>query len=123
MMWQQHCIVAGTISGRRQGMQTQTTPDPLWDEGISSYLRGEYDRRGVPLQMSDLQGFAVDQAVRIGDILETLFLMAIYGEWRYTDVNDTELALDEKALNALYAKGRLGTADLEAFDGRWSPAQ
>jgi len=99
----------------------QINPDPLWDEGISSFLLGEYEQRQVPLTMSDLQVFANDHAVRVGDILETLFLMAIYGEWRYTDSAGEDQTLDEDALNALYAKGRLTTADLEAFNGLWQP--
>ena len=103
-------------------MQQTIAPDPLWDEGISSYLLGEYERRQVPLSVEDLQRFAVDQAVRIGDILETLFLMSIYGEWRYTDAEGHALPLDESALNDLYSKGRLGPDDLAEFPGLWSPA-
>lgn len=98
-------------------------PDPLWDEGISSYLRGQYDMRQVPLTIDDLQLYAQDQAVRIGDILETLFLMAIYGDWRYTDANGKPQRLDEDALNELYAKGRLSQDDLAAFGGVWEPVR
>jgi len=100
----------------------QLKPDPLWDEGISSFLCGEYEQRQVPLTIDDLQSFAQEHAVRIGDILETLFLMAIYGEWQYTDAGGDEQSLDEEALNALYAKGRLAGDELKAFDGVWQPA-
>ena len=96
-------------------------PAPLWDEGISTFLYGEYDTRQRPLTIDDLQSFTVEQAVRIGDILETLFLMAIYGEWIYTDEAGVEQKLDEAALDALYAKGRLSKEDLLAFDGVWQP--
>lgn len=102
-------------------MQTAALTDPLWDEGISSFLLGEYETRARALTIDDLQGFAVERATRIGDILETLFLMAIYGEWRYTDASGTELRLDQGALDALYAKGRLKAEDLQAFAGVWSP--
>jgi len=104
-------------------MQQQTlTTDPLWDEGISSFLHVEFDKRQAPLSVQDLQRLAIENAVRIGDMLETLFLMAIYGEWRYTDTLGHDLPLDESALNDLYAKGRLGADDLEEFVGLWSPA-
>lgn len=96
--------------------------DPLWDEGISTFLYGEFEQRQTPLTIDDLQGFANDKAVRIGDILETLFLMAIYGEWIYADEQGNERQLDEKALDELYAKGRLRREDLHAFNGVWSPA-
>ncbi len=99
----------------------QIKPDPLWDEGISSFLLGEYEQRQVPLTVDDLQHFATEHTVRVGDILETLFLMAIYGEWLYIDAHGVEQQLDEEALNALYAKGRLSATDLDVFSGMWQP--
>jgi len=100
----------------------QLNVDPLWDEGISSFLLGEYEVKGEPLTISDLQGFANKQAVRVGDLLETLFLMAMYGTWNYMDENGTTKELDESALDELYARGRLEPDDLKAFDGLWMPA-
>lgn len=97
--------------------------DPMWDEGISSLLYGEYERTQKPLTMQHLREYANEHAVRIGDILETLFLMGIYGAWTYTDESGAEQKLDEDALNALYAKGRLEEADLAAFPGLWQPAE
>ena len=97
--------------------------EPLWDEGISSLLFGEHERLQRPLTMEDLRGYANEHAVRIGDILETLFLMGIYGEWNYTNEEGESQTLDEDALNALYAKGRLEDSDLEAFPGVWEPAE
>lgn len=101
----------------------QLMPEPLWDEGISSFLNGEYEKTQQPLRSPDLQKFAKEHAVRVGDILETLFLMAIYGEWVYTDEEGSEKLLDENMLNALYAKGRISAEDLDEFDGLWSPKQ
>lgn len=94
---------------------------PLWDEGISLFLNGEHDKRQEPFSMEDLRGFANENAIRIGDILETLFLMSIYGEWKFTNTDGVEQELDEDALNELYAKGRLSDEDLKAFDGLWQP--
>ena len=102
-------------------MRQQSDPAPLWDEGISSFLHGEYAAHGRPLTLEDLQGYAAEHAVRIGDILETLFLMAIYGAWRFTDADGVARELDEDALNELYAKGRLAPSDLDAFAGEWAP--
>ena len=106
----------------RPPMQIPASNDPLWDEGIASFLLGEYEARGEPLSIDDLQRFAIDNATRVGDILETLFLMAIYGEWRYTDAGGEALTLDQAALDELYSKGRLGEDDLAAFSGVWTPA-
>ncbi|MFK7889974.1 MAG: hypothetical protein AB8B63_04110 [Granulosicoccus sp.] len=99
----------------------QIEPDPLWDEGISSYLKGEFEKKQGPLTIEDLQHFACERAVRIGDLLETLFLMAIYGAWSYCDENGDEQELDTFALDDLYAKGRIGPDDLKDFQGVWSP--
>ncbi len=97
--------------------------EPLWDEGIAALLDSEYARLQKPLTMADLRSHAIEHAVRIGDILETLFLMGIYGDWKYTDEDGVEQTLDEDALNALYAKGRLEESDLAAFPGLWLPAE
>ena len=102
-------------------MRQQSEPAPLWDEGISSFLYGEYERSGEPLSLEQLQRYASEHAVRIGDILETLFLMAIYGTWSYTDADGVPQELDERALNDLYARGRLTEADLDPFRGVWQP--
>lgn len=96
--------------------------EPLWDEGISSYLAAEYEKKQAPLTTSDLQHFATDQAVRVGDLLETLFLMVIYGSWHYCDENGEKQVLDEEALDELYSKGRIGPEELESFGGVWIPA-
>ncbi len=99
----------------------QIQADPLWDEGISTFLLGEYEKRESPLTVDDLQLLANEHAVRVGDLLETLFLMSIYGAWTYADAQGNEKKLDETALDDLYAKGRLSPEDLTGFDGLWAP--
>ena len=100
----------------------QLMSEPLWDEGLSSFLYGEYEKRKTPLNLDDLRAFANENAVRIGDLLETLFLMSIYGEWKYTNTDGEDQMLDEDALNELYARGRLTDKDQAAFSGVWQPA-
>lgn len=99
----------------------QLQADPLWDEGISTFLLGEYDAKGEPLTIDDLQAYANKQAVRVGDLLETLFLMAIFGSWNYLNAEGKAETLNEDALDELYAKGRLSPEDLKAFSGVWMP--
>lgn len=96
--------------------------EPLWDEGIALFLSGVYTEKQTPLTTADLQTLAKEQAVRVGDLLETLYLMAIYGTWHYCDVQGETKKLDEDALNRLYAKGRIGPDDLADIDGVWLPA-
>ncbi len=94
---------------------------PLWDEGIQAMLSTEFERKQKPLDIVDLQTLAVDHATRIGDIMETLFLMAVYGDWNYTTEGGETQAIDQAALDDLYSRGRLGADDLKTFDGVWTP--
>lgn len=95
--------------------------EALWDEGIASFLNGVYEKKQAPLTCADLQYLANEQGVRVGDLLETLFLMAIYGAWYYSDENGVAQELNEDALDDLYAKGRVHADDLKDFDGLWIP--
>ena len=91
------------------GRMQQIRIDPLWDEGISTFLLGEYERAQAPLSIYDLQGFANDRAVRI--------------EWEHTNLEGVVQELDVLALDELYAKGRLVPEDLIDFEGYWSPVR
>jgi len=102
-------------------MQLQQA-DPLWDEGIAGYLSAEYAKKDAPLTAEDLQKFANQEAIRVGDLLETLFLMAIYGSWHYCDEKGEARELDEEALDTMYAMGRISAEQMKEFDGVWLPA-
>ncbi len=101
----------------------QVEPAPLWDEGISTYLLGEYERRQAPLNLDDLCSFTVEQAIRISDILETLFLLAIYGEWTFTRPDGRVQKIDSQMLDALYERGRLAHDELDDYRGEWRPVR
>gem|GEM_PF-6424472 len=76
-VWLQFGILATTLHQQRTrstldySVMHDLQPDPLWDEGLASYLLGEYEKTEAPLSSTDLQGFAVEKAQRVGDILET----------------------------------------------------
>lgn len=94
---------------------------PLWDEAIAGLLMDDHREKARPLDIVDLQALAVENATRIGDIMETLFLMAIYGDWTYSDGNGAK-SLDQSALDDLYSRGRVSAEDLSSFDGVWQPS-
>lgn len=100
-----------------------TEQTPLWDEAISNMLAEEQQMLDAPLGLEKLQELAATHAIRVGDILETLFLMAIYGDWRYLDANGGQKELDEEALQAMYAVGRIDKENADAFAGEWVPAR
>lgn len=95
---------------------------PLWDEAIAGLLIEEQAALDEPLNLSKLQELALEHAIRLGDIIETLYLMAIYGDWTYTDDDGRDKDLDEKALEELYAQGRIDKSNAHAFSGVWAPA-
>lgn len=94
---------------------------PLWDVAIAGMLIEEQEELGSPFDIDALQQLALDQAVRLADIIETLYLLTIYGDWTYTDDNGNEKPLDEDALEDLYAQGRIDRTNANAFDGYWQP--
>ncbi len=94
---------------------------PLWDEAISAMLSEHYFEHQQPLSLENLNTLAVENATRIGDIMETLFLMSIYGDWQYSDASGEAKQLDQSALDELYSNGRPKFEDLQDFSGTWSP--
>ncbi len=99
-----------------------TEQTPLWDEAISNMLVEEQQVLNAPLNLEKLQELGISHAIRLGDIIETLYLMAIYGDWSYLDQNGGHKELDEEALQAMYAKGRIDKENADAFAGEWVPA-
>lgn len=99
-----------------------TEQTPLWDEAISNMLVEEQQILDAPLNLEKLQELAVSHAIRLGDIIETLFLMAIYGDWRFLDTEGKSKELDEQALQSMYAKGRIDEENADAFEGDWVPS-
>jgi hypothetical protein len=61
--------------------------------------------------------------MRLDDIMETMFLLAINGEWEYSNAAGEKQPLDQKTLDGLYIKRRLSEEDLNSFDGSWQPAR
>ncbi len=72
--------------------------------------------------MSDFRRLAKQYAIRLDDIMETMFLLAVNKEWVYTDATGREQALDQGTLDDFYAKKRLTEEELNSFDGLWQPA-
>ena len=107
------------IGGSRRML---TEHSSLWDEAIAALLEEEQAQLDAPMNLEKLQSLAVDHAIRLGDILETLYLMAIYGDWQYIDEDGGQKELDEEALQTMYAQGRIDKSNAEAFNGAWIPS-
>ena len=96
---------------------------PKWDVALAALASDEFRKKASPLSLSDFRNLAKEHAIRLDDIMETLFLLAINREWVYTDRTGTEQALDQATLDALYVKRRLSEEELATFDGTWQPAR
>jgi len=95
---------------------------PKWDVALAALAEDEFHKNNRPLTLKDFHHLARQHAIRLDDIMETLFLLAINGEWTYSDSNGQAQQLDRETLDGLYVKGRLSERDLGAFDGSWRPA-
>lgn len=94
---------------------------PKWDVALASMASEEYRKKAAPLTLDDFHALAKEHAIRLDDIMETMFLLAINGEWKYLDASGNEQPLDQETLDNLYVKRRLSEKDLSAFNGAWQP--
>jgi len=95
---------------------------PKWDVALAALADDEFRKRGTAMALNDFRELARQHAIRLDDIMETMFLLAINGKWIYTDSNGFVQPLDQRALDSLYVKRRLSEQDLQAFNGSWRPA-
>ncbi len=96
---------------------------PRWDVALAAMALDAWKKKGSPLTLEDFRRLAGEHAIRLDDIMETQFLLAIHGEWRYTDASGVEQKLEQETLDNLYVKRRLSEKDLATFDGSWEPRQ
>ena len=94
---------------------------PRWDVALAALAGDEFRKRGEPLTLADFHQLARQHAIRLDDIMETMFLLVINGEWSYTDNKGHPQALTQETLDSLYVKRRLSEPDLQTFDGSWRP--
>jgi len=96
-------------------------PMPKWDVALAAMAHDACQHKAAPLTLDDFRQLASKHAIRLDDIMETLFLLVIHGKWRYIDASGQEQALDQATLDSLYVKRRLSEKDLATFDGGWEP--
>ena len=92
-----------------------------WDIALESLAAEEYRKCQRGLRLEDFQRLAGDYAIRLDDIMITMFELAIHGKWMYQDSAGNDQAIERSSLDELYVNGRLHLADLKAFDGNWRP--
>ena len=96
---------------------------PKWDVAIASMANEHYHKKTSRLTLDDFRSLAIEHAMRLDDIMETMFLLAINREWEYKDASGEKQPLDQQTLDGLYVKRRLSEQDLSSFDGSWQPTR
>lgn len=94
---------------------------PKWDVALAALAGEEFRKQSKPLTLKDFLNLAKEYAIRLDDIMETMFLLVINGEWVYTDRTGKEQSLNQDTLDALYVRRRLSEKELSTFDGLWRP--
>ncbi len=92
---------------------------PKWDIALEALLNEELDKRQQPLVVDDLQRLAVLHSIRFDDILDTLMLMCIHGDWRYQDAQGNVQEISEQDYDELFENGRTTDEGVSHYDGGW----
>ncbi len=94
-----------------------------WDIALAGMAREEYHKTAAPLQLADFRRLAKEYAIRLDDIMVTMFELAIHGEWVYQDAQGVDQRFERETLDNLYVNGRLKDEDLAVFTGNWRPIE
>jgi len=100
---------------------TTTADMPKWDIALASLAADECKRKAAPLTLDDFHRLAREHAIRFDDIMETMFLLVINGEWSYRDEAGQPVTITQEKLDKLYVKRRLSEEDVSAYSGGWQP--
>lgn len=92
-----------------------------WDVALEALAREECRQLGRGLQLEDFRRLAQANAIRLDDIMVTLFELVIQGEWSYRDAQGQPRTFDRDTLDSLYVNRRLQEQDLQEFAGSWQP--
>ncbi len=71
---------------------------PKWDVALAALAGDEFRKKASPLTLNGFRDLAKKHAIRLDDIMETMFLLAINREWAYTDRPGKEQPLDQNTL-------------------------
>ncbi len=92
---------------------------PKWDIALEALINEVYEKRQAPLTVDDLQGLAVLHAIRFDDILDTLMIMCIDGDWRYKNAQGDIQAIKQEDYDELFKSGRTTDKGVAGYDGCW----
>ncbi len=92
---------------------------PKWDVALEALINEEFEKRKRPLTIKDLQGMALLHAIRFDDILDTLMIMCIEGDWRYQNAQGEMQSITQGDYDELFKSGRTTDEGVAGYNGRW----
>ena len=94
---------------------------PKWDVALEALLNEEFARIASPIKVENLQRLAVLHSIRFDDLLDTLMLMCIHGEWNYQNAQGGAQQISEEDYDTLFESGGRTTDEGVAhYDGGWT---
>jgi hypothetical protein len=98
------------------------TEIPQWDVALEGLAREAYQKLGQPLRVEDFSQLARQHAIRLDDIMATVFALCLHERWRYEDDQGEHKTFTQDDVDRLLKGSRLQADDLNSYSGGWRPA-
>lgn len=93
---------------------------PKWDIALEGLAKETYQQIGRGLTVDDFHKLAVENKIRLDDIMVTMFELCIYGEWQY-QLDSQKVEITRETLDNMFVNARLQEKDVRDFTGDWRP--
>ncbi len=93
---------------------------PKWDIALEGLAKETYQQTARGLTVDDFHKLAVENKIRLDDIMVTMFELCIYGEWQY-QLDAKKVEITRETLDNLFVNARLQEKDVRDFTGNWRP--
>lgn len=95
---------------------------PKWDVALAAMVSDETRIQDRPLKLDDFRRLAKRYAFRLDDIFETMALLVIHKEWKYTNPEGEDEMIEQQSLNEMFVDNRISDRSISHYDGSWFPA-
>jgi len=93
---------------------------PKWDIALEGLAKETYLQTARGLNVDDFHKLAVENKIRLDDIMVTMFELCIYGVWQYKK-DSKKVEITRETLDNLFVNARLQEKDVRDFTGDWHP--
>ncbi|HEC12353.1 MAG TPA: hypothetical protein ENI80_03745 [Acidiferrobacteraceae bacterium] len=93
-----------------------------WDLALAGLAEEEHRKLGRTLKVEDFSRIAKENAMRLDDIMSTMFELCLRGHWFYQGTDGVNEQITRDMIDKLNQDGRLNELDLAAYSGGWRPS-